>query len=143
METEGSFAPETAATARERYETLGPTAQVVVKEVAKAMEMDREEYRDRVTSDVIETARDALFAETLEVKVGTREEFETWCADRPDYEVHEIGSENVDRIVWHDAPFTETVVAATFQNQREAAVGTLRRQAFGEIYRKVLDATEG
>lgn len=143
METEGSFAPETAAAARERYETLGPTAQVVVKEVAKAMEIDREEYRERVTSDVIETARDALFAEMLEVTVGTRAEFENWCADRPDYEISEIGSENVDRIVWHDAPFTETVVAATFQNQREAAVGTLRRQAFGEIYRKVLDATEG
>jgi len=138
METEGSFEPETAAAARERYETLGSTAQVVVKEVAKAMEMGQEEYRERVTSEVVETARDALFAESLTVTVGTREAFETWCDAHPDYEIREIGNANVDRVVWHAAPFAGTAVAATFQSQREAAVGTLRRQAFGEIYRAIL-----
>ncbi|WP_135365219.1 DUF5809 family protein [Halosimplex halophilum] len=135
MDTEGTLSPATAAAARERYGALGSTAQVVVKETAKAMGMDAEEYRDRVTSDVVETARDALFASLLEVRVGSREEFEEWVADHDGYEVHEVGSENVDRVVWHAAPAAETVVAATFQEEREAAVGTLRRQAFGRIYR--------
>jgi len=138
MEREGSFAPETAAAARDRYESLGPTAQVVVKETAKAMDLDREEYRERVTSEVIETARDAMFAETLEVVVGSREEFEQWCDDHPDYEVREIGNENVDRVVWHAVPFEGVVVAATFQDERAAAMGTLRRQVFGSIYRDIV-----
>ncbi|QSG05834.1 DUF5809 family protein [Halapricum desulfuricans] len=138
MEQEGRFAPETLEAARERYEALGSTAQVVVREVAKAMELDRETYRERVTSDVIETAREVLFAESLAVTVGTREEFDAWRVDHPDYEVCEIGSENVRRVAWHAAPFAETVVAATFQDEREAAVGTLRRQAFGDVYRDAL-----
>jgi hypothetical protein len=141
MDTEGTIAPATAAAARERYEALGSTAQVVVKETAKAMEMDAEEYRDRVTSDVVETARDALFASMLEVRVGSRETFDDWVAENDDYEVREVGSENVDSVVWHAAPAAETVVAATFHEEREAAVGTLRRQAFGRIYREIV--TEG
>ncbi|MDG5777334.1 DUF5809 family protein [Haloarculaceae archaeon H-GB2-1] len=138
MHTEGLFAPETAEAARERYADLGSTAQVVVKETAKAMAFDREEYGERVTSDVVETARDALFAELLAVHVGTREAFDEWVADRPDYEVVEFGSEHVDNVVWHDAAFAETVVAATYQSEPDAAVGTLRRQAFGEVYREAL-----
>jgi hypothetical protein len=35
-----------------------------------------------------------------------------------------------------------TVVAATYQNEREAAVGTLRRQAFARIYRPRFDEGE-
>jgi len=135
METEGRFAPATADAARERYESLGSTAQVVVTEVATAMAMDADEYDERVTSDIVETARDALFAEALEVHVGSREEYEAWLNDHPDYEVRELGSENVDRVAWHVAPAVEQVVAATFQNERRAAVGTLRRQAFGRLYR--------
>ena len=138
MDTEGTVAPTTAAAARERYEAFGSTAQVVVKEVAKAMEMDRVEYRDRVTSDVVETARDALFASTLEVRVGTREEFDQWVDDHDEYEVRETGSEHVDNVVWHVAPAADTVVAATYQDEREAAVGTLRRQAFGRVYRDLV-----
>jgi hypothetical protein len=138
MDTEGRFSPETADAARERYGALGSTAQVVVKEVAKAMEFDAEEYDRRVTGEVIETARDALFASSLEVTVGTREEYEAWLDDHPEYETHLVGSENVDRVVWHAAPFAETVVAATFQDERRAAVGTLRRQAFGRVYRAVV-----
>jgi hypothetical protein len=142
MEREGSFAPASAAQARERYESLGPTAQVVVREVAKAMELDRKEYRERVTGEVIETARDAMFAETLEVTVGTRAAFEQWCDEHPDYEIREVGNENVEHVVWHAVPFADVVVAATFQNEREAAVGTLRRQAFGSVYRDVVTATD-
>ena len=143
MDTEGTVAPTTAAEARERYEAFGSTAQVVVKEVAKAMEMDRAEYRDRVTSDVVETARDALFASTLEVYVGTRAAFDQWVDEHDDYEVRKTGSEHVDNVVWHVAPAADTVVAATYQDEREAAVGTLRRQAFGRVYRDLVTGENG
>ncbi|MCT9095467.1 DUF5809 family protein [Haloarchaeobius sp. HME9146] len=135
MHTEGSLTPETEAAAREAYESAGPTAQLVVREVTKAMSFDREEYAERVDSDVVETARDVLFAAELAVHVGTREEYEDWRADF-DGEVTETGSENVDNVAWHAAPFAGEAVAATFQNEEEAAVGTLRRQAIGRIYRE-------
>lgn len=132
------FAPETVEEAREQYENVGPAAQVVVRETARAMEFDREEYKRRVTSEVVETARDALFASLLVVHVGDRAEFEAWCEGHPDYDVTEVGNENVERVVWHAAPSVEEVAAATFQEERTAAVGTLRRQAFGRIYRERL-----
>jgi hypothetical protein len=137
MDTEGLFAPETAEAARERYEALGPSAQTVVKEVTRAMEFDATEYDERVSGDVVETARDALFASMLEVRVGSRAEFEDW-RESADCEVTEVGNENVDNVVWHVAPFADEAVAATFHDERRAAVGTLRRQAFGRIYREVL-----
>ncbi|EMA19673.1 MULTISPECIES: DUF5809 family protein [Haloarcula] len=137
MDTEGQFAPASAAEARERYDAFGPTAQVVVKEVAKAMGLDPETYEERVTSEVVETARDVLFAESLAVQVGSMTEFEEWREDT-DCEVSLVGAENVDNVVWHAAPFAEQAVAATFQDERRAAVGTLRRQAFGRIYREVV-----
>lgn len=139
MEREGVYEPETVEEAREAYESAGPAAQVVVRETVRAMEFDREEYHERVTSDVVETARDALFASLLTVSVGTREEYEAWCDEHPDYEVRETGNENVDSVVWHVAPFAETVAAATYQHERDAAVGTLRRQAFGRIYRPAFE----
>ena len=137
METEGQFSPTTVAAARERYESLGSTAQVVVKEVAKAMGLDADEYRERVTGEVVTTARDVLFAESLAVTVGTRTEFDEW-RDEADRDVDVIGSENVDHVVWHAPEFAESAVAATYQSERDAAVGTLRRQAFGRIYREVV-----
>lgn len=138
MHTEGIFTPQTAAAARERYESLGPAAQTVVREVAKSMSFDREEYDERVTFDVVMTARDALFASLLEVTVGTREEFDAWCADRA-YEIDLAGSESVEHVVWHPVKFTETVVAATFQSEEDAAIGTLRRRAFGRQYRELFE----
>ena len=137
MHTEGPFAFESAEDARAAYDTVGPTAQTVVREVAKAMAFDREEYDERVTGDVVETARDALFANLLEVHVGTRTEFEDWCEDY-DGEVTTVGHEAVDRVVWHVGP-TDEAVAATFQNETQAAIATLRRQAFGRLYRDLLD----
>ena len=133
MDVEGDLSPETVAEAREAYEAAGPTAQVVVKEVAKAMAFDRDEYRERVTGGVVETARDALFASRLAVRVGSREAFKEW-REEFDGDVLERGSEHVDSVAWHVAPFAERAVAATFQDERDAAVGTLRRQAYGEIY---------
>ncbi|PSP58592.1 hypothetical protein BRC76_08600 [Halobacteriales archaeon QH_8_67_36] len=137
METEGQFSPATVAAARDRYESLGSTAQVVVKEVAKAMGLSADEYDERVTGEVVETARDALFAESLAVTVGSREEFEDWRADT-DHAVETLGSETVDNVVWHAPAFADEAVAATYQSEREAAVGTLRRQAFGRIYSEVV-----
>lgn len=147
MHTVGTFAPESLEEAREQYESVGPTAQTVVREVAKAMDFDREEYADRVSSDVVETARDALFASLLSVHVGTRAEFETWVDaydgssaegrdgdEDGELEVEIVGSEHVDQVVWHAAPWGEAV-AATFHEKEEAAIATLRRQAFGRLYR--------
>lgn len=143
METEGTLAPGTVTAAREAYEDLGPAAQVTTREATKAMGFDRSEYRERVTSDVVETVRDALFASLLRVHVGAREEFDDWLDDHPDYEADVAGSDNVDRVVWHPVPFAGddgVAVAATFQDEREAAVGTLRRRAFGRVYREHVGA---
>jgi hypothetical protein len=135
MDTDGHLSPESLADARAAFDAAGPTAKQVVRETAKAMEFDREEYRERVTGEVIERARNVLFADRLAVHVGTREEFDAWVDDHPDHEVTLVGSPDVDRVVWHVAPFADAVAAATFQDERDAAVGTLRRQAFGRIYR--------
>ncbi|MCO8246914.1 MULTISPECIES: DUF5809 family protein [unclassified Haladaptatus] len=136
METHGVFSPATEAAAREQYEDIGPAAQTVVKETAKAMRFDSEEYGERVTSDVVSTARDALFATLLETHTGTTEEFD---ADVPDdFERHVEGSENVDNVAWHVAPAAETVVAVTYHEKEEAAIGTLQRIAFGRVYRDIV-----
>lgn len=142
METVGVFTPETSAEARERYAAISPAAQGVVREIARAMEFDAEEYDRRVTSAVVETARDALFASLLEVHVGSRAEFDDWCGAHDAYEVTSTGSPNVERVAWHPAPATETVVATTFQAEREAAIDTLRRQAWGEVYRPLVEEAE-
>ncbi|ELY80120.1 DUF5809 family protein [Natrinema gari] len=137
MHTVGTFTFDSVDEARTQYESVGPAAQTVVREVAKAMDFDREEYDERVTGDVVETARDALFANLLEVRVGSREEFDDWCQTY-DGAVTTVGHENVDRVVWHAGPDGEAV-AATFQNEADAAVATLRRQAFGRLYRDLVD----
>ncbi|GAB6880042.1 DUF5809 family protein [Halorubrum gandharaense] len=138
MHTNGAFAPTTRAEALERYEDAGPAAQVVVRETTKAMEFDAEEYDERVRPEVIETARDAIFAELLAVHVGSREEFDDWLADSEFTEksVTRLGSENVDNVAWHPVPFADAVIATTFHEEPEAAVGTLRRNAFGRVYRE-------
>jgi hypothetical protein len=135
-DAEGLIAPATAAEAREQYDALGTAARTVVREIAKAMSFDREEYDERVTGEVVGTARDALFASLLEVRVGSRGTFESW-REAHEEPVHVVGSEHVERVVWHAGPGGEAV-AATFQDERDAAVATLRRQAFGRLYREVV-----
>ncbi|QLD85719.1 hypothetical protein HWV23_08270 [Natronomonas halophila] len=137
MRTEGTLSPESWDEAEQRYDSLGSVAQTVVREVAKAMEFGREEYGERVTGEVVETARQTLFAEQLAVSVGTNEEFEAW-RESFDGDVRVAGSDNVDRVAWHAVPFADRAVAATFQNEPEAAVATLRRMAFNRIYREEL-----
>ena len=138
MHTRGTFAPETRADALERYEEVGPVAQVVVREATKAMSFGADEYDERVTPEVIRTARDATFAELLAVHVGDEAEFDAWLADSEfdADDVVKIGSDNVDNLVWHPIPFADTVVAATFQDEPDAAASTLRRNAFGRVYRE-------
>ncbi|PSQ04669.1 hypothetical protein BRC97_10590 [Halobacteriales archaeon QS_6_71_20] len=131
MDTEGTLAPSSPAEARAEYETLVPAAKVTVRETAKAMGFDAEEYAERVTGEVIESVRDALFASLLRVHVGTRAEYEAWLDDHPEYEPDPAGS---------DAP---PVVAATWQAEREAALATLRRRAFGRVYREHLTDGRG
>lgn len=137
METRGLLAPETAEAARTHFERLGPAAQTVTKEVAKAMDFDRDEYRERVSADVVGTAREALFASLLQVHLGTRAEFEEWQDDHPDLDVRVEGNENVDRVAWHPVSFEGAVAAVTYQNEPDAAVATLQRQAFGRHYRSL------
>jgi hypothetical protein len=133
MHTTGRLAPDSAAQAREAWAAQGRTAQTVVKQVARAMGFDGDEYDARVTADVVRTAREVLFAAELVVHVGTRADYEDWLADH-DGEVETFGSENVDNVAWHAAPWAETVVATTFADAERAAVETLRRQAFGRVY---------
>jgi TRAP-type C4-dicarboxylate transport system substrate-binding protein len=136
-DTTGWIDPDTEAEAREAYEALEPAARTVVRETAKAMEFDQSEYETRVTSEVVETVRDALFASLLAVTVDSREAFEDWRADY-EGEVIEIGSETVDGVVRHAPGFADEAVVATFQDEADAAVATLRRQAFGRLYREVV-----
>lgn len=139
VEHRGTFSPDSWAAAESRYDALGPTAQAVVREVARAMAFDREEYDERVTSDVVETARQALFAETLAVRVGSREAFDAWQETYSD-DVRIAGSDNVERVAWHVSPAAAAAVAATFQNEPDAAVATVRRMAFNRLYRERLTA---
>ena len=131
------LSPATAAEVRAAFDDLAVVAETVVTETAKAMDFDEAEFDERVTGQVYETAHEALFASLLSVTVGTRAEFEDWAA-QADHDVEVAGSDTVDHVVWHAPPFADTAVAATFQDERAAAVATLRRQAHGRLYREVL-----
>ena len=137
METEGVFAPETREAARRRYEELGTAAGETVRAVTREMNFGSDEYDRRVTDDVRATAQDALFASLLAVQVGSRAEYERF-RESHEGELVEVGSEGADRVVWHDPPWGGAAVAATFQNEREAAVTMLRQQAFGRLYSEVV-----
>lgn len=139
MDERGFLAPTTPDDVRATFESVGPAAQTVTKEVAKSMGMDRDEYQERVTGDVVATARDAMFAELLRVFVGTREEYADWAAEHPEFIEDRHGSDDVENVAWHPVQPTDTVVVATFQNEPDAAVSTLRRIAFGGHYRELLE----
>jgi len=132
-----TFAPETRADALEYYEEVGPVAQVVVREATKAMSFGADEYDERVTPEVIRTARRDLRRDAR----GPRRrggEFDDWLAESEfdEDDVVRIGSDNVDNVVWHPIPFADTVIAATYQEEPDAAASTLRRNAFGRVYRE-------
>lgn len=137
METQGLIAPVTAEEARAQYEAVGTAAATVLRELARAMPLAEEAGDIAADPDLQLTAQEAIYASLLEVHVGTREEFEDW-RDGHDRAVEELGSEHVSGVAWHDAPLADSALAATFENEPEAAVGTLRRQAFATRYREVL-----
>jgi hypothetical protein len=137
MHTEGLFAPESAAEVREQYEAASAAAEVVVRELVRALPV-AEAAEDRPDDATLKlTATEATFASLLEVHVGTDEEFENSVAET-DREVEVLGSEHVSGAVWHDAPAADRVLAATYENEPEAAVDALRRQAFSTFYREVV-----
>lgn len=138
MHTEGDLAPTTAAAARDAFAALETPARTVTREVARAV-LEPEAFDDRLTDDVERRAQEALFASRLAVHVGDRQDFDDWLvAQENEYEVVELGSDNVTGVAWHAAPFAETVVAATFSSEPDAAVETLRRQAVGRLYDEVV-----
>jgi hypothetical protein len=137
MHTEGLFAPETIEAAREQYAATDAAADAVLRALARAVPLAEDAGDVHADDDLRLTAREAIFASLLAVHVGTREEFDDWIDDR-DRAVEEVGSEQVSNVVWHDAGAADRILAATFENEPEAAVGTLRRQAFATLYRERL-----
>lgn len=128
MDTEGLLAPTSLAAARRHFEALRPTAEELVSELAglltgEAVDDDR----------AVETAQEIVFAGVLTIHTGSRAEFEEWVADH-DEPVTEFGSEHVANVAWHPGP--DEIVAATYEDQRRAAIQTLRRQAMGHCYRE-------
>lgn len=137
MRSVGVFEPETVEEARASYSMLRPTAKAIVRETAKAMGFDSEEYTNRVTQPVIDHVHEALFAELLVVTIGPKAKFDAYAEEYPG-EIIVVGSEHVDYAAWHTASIANTVIAATFQGEESAASATLRRQAFGRVYREYL-----
>lgn len=140
METRGQFAPETDAAVRQTYEALADAAETVTKEIAEANADTREDYRGLTGSDTVETAQQALFASLLEVQVGTAAEYESWLAEHERLEPELAGTEPVSGRAWHPVWARDAVVAASFEDRPDAAVGAVRRQAFGRHYRSILEA---
>ena len=140
MNSTGVHIPESVSDVRDQYEEVGPLAQIVVREVAVAMGFDQEEYQRRVSEAVVATARDALFAGRLTVHTGGYDVFQDWLDEPPQaaYELELEGSENVDSVAWHPAPADERILAATYQNEPQAAVATVRRLSWGRIYEPLL-----
>lgn len=138
MQTVGYVCPETEAEARGTYEEIGPAARTISREVALALGFDESEYAERMSSEVVGTTRDAVFGALLRVHTDTMDGFETWREEHQGWDVRMEGSEPVEHVAWHPAPVTDSVVATTYQDEREAAVATLRRIAWGSVYRPVL-----
>ncbi len=139
METTGYLEPTTTGAARTAYDELEPIGRELVREVAVAMGFDRDAYRSHVTDDVVATAHDALFAGLLEVHIVETEGFATVREGFPaGVEVSLEGPEHVDHVAWHHAKCADRVVAVTFQDQRDAAVSTVRRMAWGMVYRELV-----
>lgn len=138
MDTEGLFAPETPAAVRDRYAELADAAETTVAAAAREQATTGEEYDELVTEPALTAAREALFAAVLEVQVGDRAAFTEW-RDETDTEVELLGGTAVDGVAWHAPPFADRAVAVTFQDERTAAVETLRQQAFGRLYRPLVE----
>jgi hypothetical protein len=137
MDIQGLFAPASDAAVRDQYEAASAAADVVVRELVRALPVadTAEDRPDDATLQL--TATEAIFASLLEVHVGTDAEFEAYL-EETDREVERLGSEHVSGVAWHDAPAADRILAATYENEPDAAVDALRRQAFATLYREVV-----
>ncbi len=139
MDTRGDLTPRTAAAAQEAYAGLALPAETVTKAVAEAGTDSTDAYRSFLDDDVLETAQQSLFAASLAVHVGTVEEYEAWLADHGSLEPSMTGHEDVTGRAWHPVWPREVVAAVSFSDSPDAAVATVRRQAFGKYYRSMID----
>jgi hypothetical protein len=139
MDTRGELTPTTAAAAREAYAGLALPAETVTKAVADAGTDSTEAYQSFLDDDVLETAQESLFAASLAVQVGTADEYEAWLADHADLEPSMTGHEDVSGRAWHPVWPREVVAAVSFADSPDAAVATVRRQAFGKFYRSMIE----
>lgn len=139
METVGYVLPETEDEVREIFDELEPAAHEVVGAIARRLP-DGWDQGTGIPEDIYRTGHEALFGSLLVVTTGSMKDFGSWNTDGPyaDYAVNIEGSEHVDHIAWHAAPATEEIIAATYQHERSAAVATLRRIAWGRVYRPIL-----
>lgn len=137
METVGYIAPETESEAREEYERCEQAARDICTTILKQLDGQIDEGP---TEPLVRTAHDAFFGSVLVVTTGPMADFERVCSQPPleGYQVNREGSDQVDHVAWHVSPMTETVLAATYQSEREAAISTLRRIAWGRFYRDVV-----
>lgn len=142
MRTAGNLEPATAEEIHDIYDALAVPAKEIVHDITVALDFDRAEYNTRVDQRVITRARDALFGTLLRIQTDSRDSFESMLENQPyaSYECIQEGSPNVDHIAWHVSPATETIVAASYQDHPEAAVATLRRIAWNELYTDILHA---
>ncbi|MFW5965497.1 MAG: DUF5809 family protein [Halodesulfurarchaeum sp.] len=139
METHGEWSPETELAVRERYGSLARPAETVTKSIAKTATDTDLAYGSLTAGEVIEAAQQALFAALLEVTVSTTEEFLDWLATAGNPRVELAGPETVDRRAFHHVHPQGVVTAVSFQDKPDAAIATVRRQAFGRHYRPLLD----
>lgn len=140
MEATGFIEPQTTAAAREHHRECELMAADVVREVALALGIDGEAYRERVTDEVVRTAQDAIFGALLRVQTGTVADFDAATSSNSysDYTVQMEGSEHVDGRAWHVSPCAEAIAVVSFDTEPQAAIATVRRQAYGRIYRPLL-----
>lgn len=137
MDHYGCFTPESESELVSRFESLETTAKVLVRQLRTAFDRNQDYVDDHLDQADVDTIKEIVFGSHLEIHAGTRQEFDQWFTGRS-LELIEIGSSEVDHIAWHHSPFVETVLAATFENEPEAAVETLRRQAIGRLYREYI-----
>jgi hypothetical protein len=138
METRGHFAPRTETAASAQYDDLALAAKTVTKEIAEAGTDTSDDYQALVEESVIDTAQQTLFASLLEVHIGSVDEYEAWLTDHNSLDGSLAGTDTVARRAWHPVWPRDHVAAVSFQNSPEAAIATVRRQAFGQHYRAIL-----
>jgi len=142
MQTTGYIEAPTPEAVAEEFQSVASSAGTLTSTIAKSMDVDSADYDELVTDDVVQRAHVTLFAALLRIQQADREAFEEWCESHPAYEPEIHGSEAVEGVAWHAAPVADVVVATTFATEPDAAVETLRRIAWSEVYEPVLSSLD-